>query len=235
VPKYKSIDGIPIKVKRNGALVELICPDYVSMEDFEEARAILHEMFGAQHHVEQHARNGRRRLPDTRRSITHKFQIDDQEGYFTIGLYTDGTPGELFITAHKTGSSVQGLLESFGIMVSMSLQYGVPLEDIARKMIGARFEPSGRTQNPEIRNTFSIVDYIFRWISRQFAQPKSEAQVESEVERESEAYSTPETAILSSTPSELEIESGVFCPDCSAPLVATEGCLKCYGCGFSKC
>jgi len=112
----------------------------------------------------------RHRLPDTRRSVTHKFNIQGHEGYLTTGLYEDGTPGELFITMAKEGSTIGGLMDSFGTAVSLGLQYGVPLKVLVDKFIHSRFEPSGFTQNPDIPMAKSLVDYIFRWLGRQFVE-----------------------------------------------------------------
>ena len=110
----------------------------------------------------------RERLPDTRQSFTHKFSIAGHEGYITVGLYDDGRPGELFITMAKEGSTVGGLMDCFGTAVSMSLQYGVPLDVYVNKFSHTRFEPMGHTKNPDIRIAKSIVDYIFRWLGITF-------------------------------------------------------------------
>jgi len=110
----------------------------------------------------------RERLPDTRRSITHKFNVGGHEGYITVGLYDDGRPGELFITMAKEGSTIGGLMDSFGTAVSMSLQYGVPLEVYVKKFSHTRFEPWGYTKNPDIPVAKSLVDYLFRWLGNEF-------------------------------------------------------------------
>jgi ribonucleoside-diphosphate reductase alpha chain len=110
----------------------------------------------------------RERLPDTRQSITHKFNISGHEGYITVGLYPDGRPGELFITMAKEGSTIGGLMDCFGTAVSMSLQYGVPLEVYVNKFSHTRFEPWGYTKNPDIKIAKSLVDYIFRWMGITF-------------------------------------------------------------------
>jgi ribonucleoside-diphosphate reductase alpha chain len=117
----------------------------------------------------------RKRLPDTRQSITHKFSINGHEGYITVGLFEDGRPGELFITMAKEGSTIGGLMDAFGTSVSMSLQYGVPLEDYVRKFSHMRFEPQGYTKNPDIRIAKSVIDYIFRWLGIQFLPGYREA------------------------------------------------------------
>jgi len=110
----------------------------------------------------------RRRLPETREAVTHKFDIAGHEGYMTVGLFKDGQPGELFITMAKEGSTIGGLMDSIGTLTSIALQYGVPLETLVRKFAHQRFEPSGFTKNPEIRNASSITDYVFRWLALQF-------------------------------------------------------------------
>jgi ribonucleoside-diphosphate reductase alpha chain len=110
----------------------------------------------------------RRRLPDTRRAITHKFDVAGHEGYITVGLYEDGSPGEVFITMAKEGSTIGGLMDTIATLVSVSLQYGVPIESLVRKFEHVRFEPSGMTRNPEIPMAKSLVDYIFRWLGMEF-------------------------------------------------------------------
>jgi ribonucleoside-diphosphate reductase alpha chain len=117
----------------------------------------------------------RERLPDTRKSITHKFSVAGHEGYLTVGLYDDGRPGELFITMAKEGSTIGGLMDCFGTAVSMSWQYGVPLEVYVNKFAHTRFEPMGHTKNPDIRLAKSIVDYIFRWLGITFLPGYREA------------------------------------------------------------
>jgi ribonucleoside-diphosphate reductase alpha chain len=110
----------------------------------------------------------RRRLPETREAVTHKFDIAGHEGYLTVGLFEDRQPGELFITMAKEGSTIGGLMDSVGALTSMALQYGVPLEALVKKFAHQRFEPSGFTKNPEMRNASSIMDYVFRWMGFQF-------------------------------------------------------------------
>ncbi|WP_391575333.1 vitamin B12-dependent ribonucleotide reductase [Aureliella helgolandensis] len=117
----------------------------------------------------------RERLPDTRQSLTHKFNIAGHEGYLNVGLYPDGRPGELFITMAKEGSTVGGLMDSFGTAISMSLQYGVPLEVLVNKFGHTRFEPMGHTTNPDVRIAKSVVDYIFRWMGITFLAGYREA------------------------------------------------------------
>jgi ribonucleoside-diphosphate reductase alpha chain len=110
----------------------------------------------------------RRRLPETRTAVTHKFDIAGHEGYLTVGLFENGQPGELFVTMAKEGSTIGGLMDTIGALTSMALQYGVPLESLVKKFVHQRFEPSGYTKNPDIRNASSIIDYVFRWMALQF-------------------------------------------------------------------
>lgn len=131
----------------------------------------------------------RRRLNEERKAITHKFQVGSQEGYFTVGLYDDGQPGEIFITVSKQGSVMSGLMDAFATSVSIGLQYGVPLKVLVNKFAHARFEPSGQTQNPNIPVASSIVDYIFRWLALKFLTPE-ERQTIGIFETESATAST---------------------------------------------
>ncbi|MEZ4650764.1 MAG: hypothetical protein R3E97_18680 [Candidatus Eisenbacteria bacterium] len=110
----------------------------------------------------------RRRLPDERQSITHKFSIAGHEGYITVGMFEDGTPGEIFITMAKQGSVISGLIDCFATAISMALQYGVPLCALVDKFTNTRFEPSGITTNAEIRIAKSVADYLFRWLALKF-------------------------------------------------------------------
>jgi ribonucleoside-diphosphate reductase alpha chain len=116
----------------------------------------------------------RRKLPDERESITHKFSIGGHEGYITVGKYEDGSPGEIFITMAKEGSTISGLMDSFATMTSLSLQHGVPLQLLVDKFTHTRFEPSGFTRNPEIPMAKSIMDYIFKWLAIKFLSRDSQ-------------------------------------------------------------
>jgi len=117
----------------------------------------------------------RHRMPDTRMSLTHRFEIAGHEGYITVGLFEDGMPGELFVTMSKEGSTIGGLMDTVGTLTSIALQYGVPLESLVKKFAYQRFEPSGFTKNPDIRSATSIADYIFRWLGVQFIKGYKEA------------------------------------------------------------
>jgi ribonucleoside-diphosphate reductase alpha chain len=166
----------------------------------------------------------RRRLPDERESITHKFRVDDQEGYVTVGLYEDGSPGEVFVTISKEGSTIRGLMDSVAVLTSLALQYGVPVDDLARKFSGVRFEPHGFTNDPDLPQATSIVDYIFRWLSERFgAETRARPQ-----RRRRRARKV-------GLPSKGDISTGVACPECGSLLVFAEGCLVCRSCGYEKC
>jgi ribonucleoside-diphosphate reductase alpha chain len=147
----------------------------------------------------------RRRLPDTRNATTHKFDVAGHEGYITVGLYADGSPGEIFIRMAKEGSTIGGLMDTIATLVSVSLQYGVPVESLVRKFEHVRFEPSGMTRNPEIPFAKSLVDYIFRWLAMEFVggyraanapkrEPRPAPEPGPEVETETPA-AAPEAAI----------------------------------------
>jgi ribonucleoside-diphosphate reductase alpha chain len=192
----------------------------------------------------------RRRLPDERRSITHKFSIGGHEGYMTVGMYDDGTPGELFVTMAKEGSVVSGLMDSFATSVSMALQYGVPLKVLCDKFSHTRFEPSGFTGNPDIPIAKSITDYIFRWLSLKFlptddgleatrdlppgaapAAPKPRA-AEITVTAASATVVAPVIALpAQEDPPYLAQADAPPCPNCGSITVRNGACYKCLNCG----
>jgi len=116
----------------------------------------------------------RRKLPDERHAITHKFDIAGHEGYITVGLYENGQPGEIFLVMAKEGSTISGFADAFAQAISYALQYGVPLQALVDKFSHVRFEPSGMTRNPDIRFAKSIVDYIFRWLASKFLSPEAQ-------------------------------------------------------------
>lgn len=163
----------------------------------------------------------RHRLPVTRNAINHKFGIADHEGYLTVGLYDDGTPGELFITMSKEGSTIGGLMDCIATLTSMALQYGVPLASLVRKFEHQRFEPWGFTKNPEIRNVSSIVDYIFRWMGLRFLKP---SELKEEVK--------PVVTSLSESVAHFQKDAPI-CPVCGCITVRNGACYKCVNCGES--
>lgn len=136
------------------------------------------------HFEKQAAEPLRKKLPETRAALNHKFSVADHEGYLTVGLFEDGQPGEMFITMAKEGSTIGGLMDSVAALTSMSLQYGVPLEVLVKKFSHQRFEPSGFTKNPEIRQASSIIDYVFRWLGMQFIPGYREAHLPQDRQRE---------------------------------------------------
>jgi ribonucleoside-diphosphate reductase alpha chain len=118
----------------------------------------------------------RRKLPDERQSLTHKFSVAGHEGYIHVGLYETGEPGEIFVRMAKEGSTISGLMDSFATAISLSLQHGVPLQLLIDKFSRTRFEPSGFTGNPEIPRATSIMDYIFRWLAAKFVKEEPVAE-----------------------------------------------------------
>jgi ribonucleoside-diphosphate reductase alpha chain len=199
----------------------------------------------------------RRKLPDERRAITHKFVIGQHEGYLTVGLHEDGQPGEIFITMAKEGSTVSGLMDSFALAVSLALQYGVPLKVLCDKFSHTRFEPSGWTPNPEIRYAKSVMDYIFRWLALKFlprdAQPREDASVQSlngtEVEKATQLATQFSRATTEAPPPQSGFSSSMSqgglvgvnqsddapsCADCGAIMVRNGACYKCLNCGSTS-
>ncbi len=176
------------------------------------------------------SRAARRRLPDERRAITHKFDIQGHEGYLTVGMYEDGTPGEIFLVMAKEGSTISGLMDSFATMVSLALQYGVPLKVLVDKFSHVRFEPAGYTGNPEIPIAKSVVDYIFRYLASKFLDPE-EQQAAGVVRRE------PASAVpgLPAVPITFRSqEDAPSCSDCGAIMVRNGACYKCMNCGSTS-
>ena len=131
----------------------------------------------------------RRRLPDSRASVTHKFEIGRLKGYVTVGLYPDGRPGEVFIKIAQHGSTISGLVDAISVLTSLALQYGVPVENLARKFEFTRFEPSGWTPHPEIRRAHSLIDYVFRWLGMEFSEgyPQQSAKCDAPAPRSDDA------------------------------------------------
>ena len=163
----------------------------------------------------------RRRLPDEREAITHKFSIAGHEGYITVGKFEDGTPGELFILMSKEGSTVSGLMDSFATAISLSLQYGVPLKVLVNKFSHSRYEPSGFTNNPEIRIAKSITDYLFRWLALKFlpAGERGAAELAEGVEKAA--------AISSASPAKpAEGKASKASAPAAAPKTASSGAQK---------
>lgn len=177
----------------------------------------------------------RRRLPDTRHSITHKFEVAGHEGYLNVGLYPEGNPGEVFITMAKEGSTVGGLMDAFGTAVSICLQYGVPVEALNRKFMHARFEPSGFTKNPEIPIAKSLVDYIFRWLQLTFVEVKAgtHAAATAPAPQAAATPSLPESGSRVDAQFEHFMDDAPACDCCGSITVRNGACYKCFNCGNS--
>jgi len=206
---------------------------------------------GAAPAVVGEARAVRRRLPDERNSITHKFDIQGHEGYIHVGLYDDGTPGEIFLTMAKEGSTISGMMDAFATQTSLALQYGVPLRVMVNKFSHMRFEPSGFTKNPELPIAKSLMDYVFRWLASRFLDQEDQDAV-GVVRREPPALELPEPETEPKAPIKV-IPNGSgngngnghagqklafvvnadapACSDCGAITVRSGACYKCLNCG----
>ena len=169
----------------------------------------------------------RRKLPDERRSITHKFSIGGHEGYITVGMYDDGSPGEIFITMAKEGSTISGLMDAFATAVSFNLQYGVPLKFLVDKFAHVRFEPSGWTGNQQIPYAKSIMDYIFRWLGNKFLGPEY-AVTEA---GESTALRPTEPNPQQQLPFSPVVADAPLCAECGSIMTRNGSCYKCGNCG----
>jgi ribonucleoside-diphosphate reductase alpha chain len=190
----------------------------------------------------------RRRLPDDRTEVGRKFRVGEYEGYIHVGLFEDGTPGDIFVDIAKEGTTLAGLMNSFMISVSLGLQYGVPLEVYVSKFAHMRFEPSGMTNDPDIRAAKSIVDYIFRWMGKRFLTVDQQEEVgimTAEVRaRLAEGYRNggdAPAADASAMPVEAAppgqtalfnaFEDAQECARCGGRMVRTGSCYTCRDCG----
>jgi ribonucleoside-diphosphate reductase alpha chain len=194
----------------------------------------------------------RRKLPDERQAITHKFDIAGHEGYITVGLFEDGQPGEIFLVMAKEGSTISGFADAFAQAISYALQYGVPLQALVDKFSHVRFEPSGMTKNPDVRFAKSIVDYIFRWMATKFLSP--EAQYVAGVNNRDDVMGTSghaaEPAAAIPVPPAVKIaapaskpstfaamqnqEDAPPCSTCGSIMVRSGACYKCPNCGTTS-
>ena len=177
----------------------------------------------------------RRRLSDERQAITHKFSIGGHEGYITVGMYSDGQPGEFFCVMAKEGSVVSGLMDSFATAISLALQYGVPLKVLCDKFSHTRFEPSGFTGNPQIPIAKSITDYIFRWLALKFLPPEElphsiAASAEPAARGKEDAPALP----ASSAQTFLNQADAPPCHTCGAIMVRNGACYRCTNCGATS-
>ena len=190
----------------------------------------------------------RRRLPDERQSITHKFDIAGHEGYITVGLFEDGTPGELFLVMAKEGSTISGFADAFAQAISYALQFGVPLQVLVDKFSHARFEPSGMTRNPDIRFAKSIVDYIFRWLATKFLSPEAQFHAGVNNREERHADDRPSETPKAAAPKPVSANSSTSyaaaaiqnqedappCSTCGSIMVRSGSCYKCANCGSTS-
>jgi ribonucleoside-diphosphate reductase alpha chain len=199
----------------------------------------------------QERRAVRRKLSDERRAITHKFSINDHEGYLTVGLYDDGQPGEIFLVMAKEGSTISGLMDSLATSISIALQYGVPLQTLVDKFSHTRFEPSGFTKNAEIPIAKSITDYIFRWLASKFLS-RDDKVAAGVILREDpadlppavplrgggrlEAVAVAVSAELVSPPRStfLYQQDAPSCHECGSIMVRNGSCYKCLNCGSTS-
>src|SRR6266567_3069000 len=174
----------------------------------------------------------RRRLPDERRAITHHFSIGGQEGYLTVGVYEDGSPGEIFVRMAKEGSTVSGLMDGLATVVSLALQHGISLRVLCAKLSHMRFEPSGWTGNPEIGFAKSILDYIARWLELRFLNNEQgelfgtfsgpSGDILKEGTREAEGGLHHEFVQMADSPA---------CNTCGGLMVRSGSCYRCTNCG----
>ncbi len=171
----------------------------------------------------------RRKLPAERQSLTHKFSIGGHEGYLTVGLYEDGTPGELFVTMAKEGSTISGLMDSFATAVSYALQYGVPLKFFVDKFSHVRFEPSGWTGNKEVPYAKSIMDYIFRWLGAKFLGPEYALGDAGESTKLQETDPVPQQTLQFSA-----VADAPSCSECGGIMTRNGSCYKCENCGSTS-
>jgi len=201
----------------------------------------------------QAARPVRRHLPVERHSITHKFSVAGHEGYLTIGMYEDGTPGEIFIVMAKEGSTLSGVMDSFATTCSMALQYGVPLKVLVDKFSHTRFEPSGFTSNPQVPYAKSIMDYIFRYLASKFL-PAEEAralgvQVDAppltglKVDAPPAPPTAPAPPSAAAQPNQpakkgalvdIEDRDAPVCFECGSLMVRNGACYRCLNCGATS-
>jgi ribonucleoside-diphosphate reductase alpha chain len=190
-------------------------------------------------------RPARRKLPDERHAITHKFQIAGHEGYITVGMYEDGKPGEIFLVMAKEGSTISGLMDAFATSISIALQYGVPLEALVEKFSHVRFEPSGFTKNPEIPYAKSITDYIFRWLASKFLSAERQEAVGVQASETSlKPHSGPVTpvSVQSDRAPEMAAPGAAIraqsdappCHYCGSIMVRNGSCYRCANCGSTS-
>ena len=187
------------------------------------------------------ARAQRRKLPDERKSITHKFSIGGHEGYIIVGMYDEGEPGEVFIKMAKEGSTLSGFMDGLALSISIGLQYGVPLKALVDKLTNTRFEPSGFTENPNIRYSSSVLDYIARWLGGKFlsAEYLKPRAASSDQDMIRPAISSPASDTVNRKPIQLSNSGGTTgdapsCSTCGMLMVPNGSCYKCVNCGSTS-
>jgi ribonucleoside-diphosphate reductase alpha chain len=187
------------------------------------------------------ARAQRRKLPDERKSITHKFSVGGHEGYIIVGMYEEGTPGEIFIKMAKEGSTLSGFMDGLALSISIGLQYGVPLKALVDKLTNTRFEPSGFTENPSIRYSSSVLDYIARWLGGKFLSSEylkpSAASSDQDMIRpaiSSSAVNAANRKLIQSSNSGGTTGDAPSCPTCGMLMVPNGSCYKCVNCGSTS-
>jgi ribonucleoside-diphosphate reductase alpha chain len=179
----------------------------------------------------------RRRLPDERRAVTHKFTIQGHDGYLTVGLYDDGRPGEIFLVMAKEGSTVSGLMDAVATAVSIALQHGVPLSTLVEKLSHTRYEPSGFTRHRAIPYAKSLTDYVFRWLGWKFL-PEEQRRALGIVERSDgepgEASPAAAAAMGDTGPVSPALDDAPACPTCGTLMTRCGSCYRCGNCGATS-
>ena len=176
----------------------------------------------------------RRRLPDERRAITHHFSIAGQEGYLTVGVYDDGSPGEIFVRMAKEGSTISGLMDSIATVVSLALQHGVPLDVLCAKFSHTRFEPSGWSGNPKIGFATSLMDYIFRWMELKFLKNEQGELFESLPASTNSLPAPHPKGEIAALGELVQFGDAPACNICGSLMVRSGTCYRCMTCGSTS-
>ena len=177
-----------------------------------------------------------------RKSITHKFSVGGHEGYIIVGMYAEGTPGEIFIKMAKEGSTLSGFMDGMALSISIGLQYGVPLKALVDKLTNTRFEPSGFTENPSIRYASSVLDYIARWLGGKFLSPEylkprtavSEQELVIQTGTRAPSATTKEPESIPPGKGSTTTGDAPSCSTCGMLMVPNGSCYKCVNCGSTS-